>query len=141
MQLDTIGQRVKKLREFRGISQSELGRRIKVTPQAIQSLESDKNPKRKTRHMIGIAKALDFDPKYLDLNTSFDQFRRKLNDVSEIKEVSDEQLIDEAIAQAKRIVTLRLKLAEQSVTGREYLELFAGEIQNLIGKQASEVNN
>ena len=80
--VDTIGHRIKILREMRGISQSELSRRIDVTPQAIQSLESDNNPNRKTKHVLGIAAALDFDPRYLDLQTSFDQFEAQVKEPS-----------------------------------------------------------
>lgn len=130
--MDTVGYRVKQLRERRGITQSELSRRIKVTPQAIQSLESDQNPKRKTRHVVGIAAAMDFDPKFLDLTTSLNEFKNKLTDM-EIKSVNPaDDLIDEAIAQARKNVTLRLKLNEECVSGRDYIKLLSDELRNLI---------
>ena len=139
--MDTIGQRIKMLREKRGLSQSELSRRIKVTPQAIQSLEADRNPNRKTKHMVGIAAALDFDPRYLDLNTSLDQFQARMSTaVPEGKGLTkidssppdtDDELIDAAIEQARNNVNLQLQLSGEKISGREFLNRLSEELRRL----------
>jgi len=139
--MDTIGQRIKVLREMRGISQSELSRRISVTPQAIQSLESDSNPNRKTKHVVGIAAVLDVDPRYLDLQTSYDQFRERFAKqsrhsqkpaaIDSLTNSNDDALIDLAIEQARNNVNLQLKLSGETISGREYLERLSGELRRL----------
>ncbi len=139
--MDSIGQRIKKLRELRGMSQSELSRRISVTPQAIQSLEADSNPKRKTRHVVGIAAALDFDPRYLDLHTSYDQFQAKVAEpntapkvqpaIDSLGNANDDELIEAAIVQARNNINLQLKLSSEKISGREYLERLSDELRRL----------
>jgi len=139
--MDTIGQRIKMLREKRGLSQSELSRRISVTPQAIQSLEADRNPNRKTKHMVGIAAALDFDPRYLDLNTSLDQFRARmstagperkgLTKIDSSPPDTDDELIDAAIEQARNNVNLQLQLSGEKISGREFLNRLSEELRRL----------
>jgi transcriptional regulator with XRE-family HTH domain len=147
-EMDTIGQRIRKLREMRGLSQSELSRRIDVTPQAIQSLEADRNPNRKTRHMIGIARALDFDPRYLDLNTSLDQFEAQIstttlerNPIAEIDsslEANDDDLVDAAIQQARSNINLQLKLSGETISGREFLNRLSEELHRLTTMQSAD---
>jgi len=139
--MDSIGQRIKVLREIRGISQSELSRRISVTPQAIQSLESDKNPNRKTKHVVGIAAALDFDPRFLDLQTSYDQFQalvakpprsnRGNTAIDSSFIANDDALIEAAIEQARNNISLQLKLSGEKISGREYLERLSDELRRL----------
>ena len=142
--VDTIGHRIKILREMRGISQSELSRRIDVTPQAIQSLESDNNPNRKTKHVLGIAAALDFDPRYLDLQTSFDQFEAQVKEpspparpapkIDSSVNVNDDELVEAAIEQARNNINLQLKLSDETISGREYLERLSDELRRLTEK-------
>ncbi|MEP1206957.1 MAG: helix-turn-helix transcriptional regulator [Rhizobiaceae bacterium] len=139
--MDTIGQRIKVLREMRGISQSELSRRISVTPQAIQSLEADSNPNRKTKHVVGIAAVLDVDPRYLDLQTSYDQFQQRIEKqardsrqpaaIDSANNANDDALIDAAIEQARNNVNLQLKLSGGTISGREYLERLSDELRRL----------
>ena len=139
--MDSIGQRIKLLREKRGLSQSELSRRISVTPQAIQSLEADRNPNRKTKHMVGIAAALDFDPRYLDLNTSLDQFKahistapkeqRRLTKIDSSAPATDDDLIDAAIEQARNNINLQLQLSGEKISGREFLNRLSEELRRL----------
>ena len=143
--MDTIGRRIRILREKRGLSQSELSRRINVTPQAIQSLEADRNPNRKTRHMIGIAAALEFDPRYLDLNTSIDQFQAQITSsrnpqpssraIDSAGEADDDALIEAAIDQARRNIDLQLKLNGERISGRAYLNRLSEELRRLTEKQ------
>ncbi len=142
--MDSIGQRIKVLRELRGISQSELSRRIQVTPQAIQSLESDNNPNRKTKHVVGIAAALDFDPRYLDLQTSYDQFQAQVTQPPSAAKTAakidssvvaqDDALVEAAIEQARNNINLQLKLSEEKISGREYLERLSDELRRLTEK-------
>lgn len=47
--MDTIGSRIAAAREKKGLNQSELGRRLGVTPQSVQAWESDKNVPRPKR--------------------------------------------------------------------------------------------
>ena len=133
------------LRKMRGISQSELGRRANVTPQAIQSLEADQNPNRKTKHVISIASALSFDPVFLDLTTSNDQFKASLAAhpsvgskvhsstpiIDSSSESDDDELIDAAIVQARNNINLRLQLSGKKISGREYLESLSEELRRL----------
>lgn len=141
--MDSIGQRIKLLREKRGLSQSELSRRISVTPQAIQSLEAD----RKTKHMVGIAAALDFDPRYLDLNTSLDQFKAHISTAAEEQRRStkidssapatDDDLIDAAIDQARNNINLQLQLSGEKISGREFLSRLSEELRRLTAQQST----
>lgn len=145
--MDSIGQRIKLLREKRGLSQSELSRRISVTPQAIQSLEADRNPNRKTKHMVGIATALDFDPRYLDLNTSLDQFKahistaakeqRRPTKIDSSAPATDDDLIDAAIEQARNNINLQLQLSGEKISGREFLSRLSEELRRLTAKQST----
>lgn len=144
--MDTLGQRIKTLREKRGLTQSELSRRIDVTPQAIQSLEADPNPNRKTRHMVGIAAALDFDPRYLDLNTSLDQFEAHISTamaaqnaaakIDSSNTATDDTLVDAAIEQARSNVNLQLKLTGEQISGREFLNRLSEELRRLTTNQS-----
>ena len=146
--MDTIGQRIKILREKRGLSQSELSRRISVTPQAIQSLEADRNPNRKTKHMVGIAAALDFDPRYLDLNTSLDQFEAHISTspaagkpapkIDSSSTATDDELIDAAIEQARSNIHLQLQLSGEKISGREFLSRLSEELRRLTAQQSNE---
>ena len=138
----SIGQRIKVLREKRGMSQSELSRRIHVTPQAIQSLEADPNPNRRTKHVIGIAAALDIDPRFLDPQTSYEQFKSNfvvdMNKSapridSEVQE-DDDDLVDAAIEQARRNINLQLKLSGEKISGRDYLTRLSDELRRLTTK-------
>ena len=146
--MDTLGQRIKILRERRGLTQSELSRRIDVTPQAIQSLEADPNPNRKTRHMVGIAAALDFDPRYLDLNTSLDQFEAQISTavaaqnapakIDSSNAATDDALVDAAIEQARSNVNLQLQLTGEQISGREFLNRLSEELRRLTTNQSQD---
>ncbi len=140
--MDSVGQRVRILRETRGMSQSELSRRVNVTPQAIQSLESDSNPNRKTKHVVSIATALDFDPRYLDPSMPVEQFRKKVYtpDATVAERQSqhdrfgvsdDDDLIDLAIEQARKNIALRLKLSGEEISGQQYLQRLSDELRRL----------
>ena len=143
--MNTIGQRIKVLREKRGMSQSELSRRIHVTPQAIQSLEADRNPNRRTKHVIGIAAALEIDPRYLDPQTTIEQFELGVANAEADRdsnleaeppaERDDDELIDAAIEQARRNINLQLKLSGATISGREYLKRLSDELRRLTTKQ------
>lgn len=146
--MDTIGQRIKILRERRGLSQSELGRRINVTPQAIQSLEADRNPNRKTRHLIALAAALDFDPRYLDLSTGLEHFEAQIlatavQSNSQLKidsssATTDDDLVEAAIEQARSNIDMQLRLNGEVISGREYLSRLSNELNRLTAKQSVE---
>lgn len=55
--------RLRIARQNKGLSQSELARRIGVKPQAIQAIEAGKVDK--TKHAVAIAMELDVDPAYI----------------------------------------------------------------------------
>lgn len=126
------------------MSQSELSRRIHVTPQAIQSLEADPNPNRRTKHVIGIAAVLDIDPRYLDPHTSFEQFQSSVAAVVDATKPAgpidsamieeDDDLVDAAIEQARRNINLQLKLGSEKISGREYLNRLSDELKRLTTK-------
>ncbi len=64
----TIGDRIKKARQEKGLSQKELGRKLGVSQQMIGQWETDKaNPKKET--IAKIAKALNVSPNILDIRT------------------------------------------------------------------------
>ena len=136
------------LREMRGISQSELSRRIGVTPQAIQSLEADLNPNRKTKHMVGIAAALNFDPRNLDLNTHLQKFEEQIStaagrrktrpEIDSSSPSTDDDLIDAAIDQARNNIELQLRLSGETITGREFLNRLSEELRRLTAKQSAD---
>jgi transcriptional regulator with XRE-family HTH domain len=61
---DTLGSRLKLAREDQGLSQSELARRVGLSPQAIQYIESDKTVR--TRYLNQIAGVLGVHPTWLE---------------------------------------------------------------------------
>lgn len=61
--MSTLAERVTALREKKGLNQSELGRRIRVSPQAIQKLEAGKTES--PRFIVELARELGVSPDYL----------------------------------------------------------------------------
>lgn len=62
--MESLGTRIKRLREAKSFSQSELARRAGVKPQTIQSLESGNQ--QGTRSLVRIAKALGVNADFLE---------------------------------------------------------------------------
>ena len=63
--LGTIGERIRKIRIVRGLSQSELARLASVTPQAINMIESGVTKSPTPDTLYSIADALETDPREL----------------------------------------------------------------------------
>ncbi|HUW97426.1 MAG TPA: helix-turn-helix domain-containing protein [Acidiferrobacter sp.] len=61
--MDTLAKRLRYARERLGFSQSELARRVKVRPQAIQFIEA--GHVRRPRSLVEIARALAVNPEWL----------------------------------------------------------------------------
>ncbi len=61
--MDTLAKRLRYAREQAGFSQSELARRVKLRPQAIQFIEAGQV--RRPRTLVEIAKALAVNPEWL----------------------------------------------------------------------------
>lgn len=62
--MDSLATRVRKARERKSLSQSELARQIGVTPQAIQAIEAGHVDR--PRHIVRLAQALDTSPQFLE---------------------------------------------------------------------------
>jgi len=62
---ETIGQRVRVMREKRGISQAELARRLRASVNAINMLEQDSIRDPRASRIIGIARELRVSADYL----------------------------------------------------------------------------
>ncbi len=72
---ETFGQRLKKIREERGLNQSELGKRAGMQPSAIAHFEADRR-KPSFDNARALAKALDISADYLlGTNTATTAFR------------------------------------------------------------------
>lgn len=65
--VDTIGDRIKAVREFRGLSQVELARQVGISPGAIGNYEN--NSREQPRKLSGIADALGVSLKWLEHGT------------------------------------------------------------------------
>ena len=59
--METIGQRIRAMRERRGLSQEKLGRAIGVTKAVISSWEMDRVKNMQLRNLFALAYALDTD--------------------------------------------------------------------------------
>ena len=62
---ETLGERIRKAREYCGMSQSELARRIKVSKQALYQMESGKTEDPGALKVKAIAVALRVNANYL----------------------------------------------------------------------------
>ena len=62
---ETLGERIRKARDFCGMSQSELARRIKVSKQALYQMESGKTADPGALKIKAIAMALRVNANYL----------------------------------------------------------------------------
>ena len=61
----TYGERLRKARELKGMSQAELARRLGLKPQAVQYLEEPRNMAQGSRHTARFADALGVDAVWL----------------------------------------------------------------------------
>ena len=59
---ETIGQRIKRLRQANGWSQEELGRKINLRRAAINKIETGTTANLKQSHIIGLAEAFQISP-------------------------------------------------------------------------------
>lgn len=62
---ETMGQRIKRLREARGLSQQQLANLVGVTPSAVSQWETDQVRSIKPPHFLALADALSTDPWFL----------------------------------------------------------------------------
>jgi transcriptional regulator with XRE-family HTH domain len=65
--MDTIGMRVKGLRNSKDLSQEKLGAAIGVGKQTVSSWENDAVKNMELRHLFALADALNVDPRWLAL--------------------------------------------------------------------------
>jgi transcriptional regulator with XRE-family HTH domain len=59
-----IGQRIRRAREARGLSQEQLAKSVGIAQQTLAKLESD--PARGTKHILAFARALGQDPEWIE---------------------------------------------------------------------------
>lgn len=64
-QEETMGARIRRLREARGWSQAELARRMSVTRATVHQWEHDTSPNIRPANFLRLCEVLDTDPAYL----------------------------------------------------------------------------
>lgn len=63
--METMGQRIRRLRDQRDLSQGELGDLVGVTGASVSQWERDETENIKLAHFLRLAKVLGTDPQYL----------------------------------------------------------------------------
>ena len=96
--MDTLAKRLRYARERAGFSQSELARRVKLRPQAIQFIEAGQV--RRPRTLVEIAKALAVNPAWLLLGEGSVEVGVR-EEMPIYQRPADVVLSDEAVAVAR----------------------------------------